>query len=444
MNKRNQISKILGFVFVFAFMSVLSLFCVSCGCDSKKAEPELQTYSVKFLDYDNEPIGVLIGEDIVYEQKVEEGHSAVEPEKPNRDGYRFSYWSKDFSNITSDVEIYARYVQTCRVSFMNYDGSEFESQIVDYGKNATLPDENPEWNGYRFDHWEGNYRNILADTEIVPVFVKVYTVTFVDFDDKELKVEIVDEGEDATAPADPAREGYIFNGWDSEFVDVNENIVVKATYRSASYDVVFVDYDGTELSKQQVYTGEDATAPDMIDKIYIDWAANDKQGYEFSGWDKDFTNVKQNLTVTAVYQKLNTPNLYVESETVAHGISQTVKVSVYIVSPVSFSGLNVGIVYNPNLGITENDIVVKNIFATQNRYQLNLDTTDQQINFSWTYSAGECNLQHNYAEVFEMQFQVDRYASVGEYFVGLLTSCGYIQDYENHIPILISGAIHIA
>ncbi len=65
---------------------------------------------------------------------------------------------------------------------------------------------------------------------------------------------------------------------------------------ASTYTVTFVDWDGTVLKTQEVEPGQSATAP----------ANPTRPGYTFTGWDKDFTNVQSNLTVTAQY----TANLY--------------------------------------------------------------------------------------------------------------------------------------
>lgn len=59
--------------------------------------------------------------------------------------------------------------------------------------------------------------------------------------------------------------------------------------------VTFLDYDGTVHSTQTVKYNQNAATPD----------SPSRKGYTFTGWDKPFQNVKQNLTVTAQY-KINT------------------------------------------------------------------------------------------------------------------------------------------
>ncbi len=57
-----------------------------------------------------------------------------------------------------------------------------------------------------------------------------YTVTFVDYNGTELKKETVESGKAATAPSAPARDGYVFVGWDKEFNNITSNLTVTATY----------------------------------------------------------------------------------------------------------------------------------------------------------------------------------------------------------------------
>ena len=67
-----------------------------------------------------------------------------------------------------------------------------------------------------------------------------YTVTFVDHDGSELKKETVESGKSATAPADPTRTGYVFNGWDKEFGNITENLTVTAQYQEITVPAVIV------------------------------------------------------------------------------------------------------------------------------------------------------------------------------------------------------------
>ena len=118
-----------------------------------------------------------------------------------------------------------------------------------------------------------------------------YTVTFKDWDGTTLKTEEVLEGAAATAPTDPTRDGYTFTGWDVDFSNVTADLVVTAQYQINTYTVIFKDWDGTTLKTETVNYGGAATAP----------ADPTRDGWTFTGWDVDFSNVTSDLVVTAQY-----------------------------------------------------------------------------------------------------------------------------------------------
>lgn len=444
MGKLSRVAKTMGFVFVCIMFVALSFVCAACGCSKHQAEPETQTYCVKFLDYDSTPLGVLINDEVVYEQKVKKGEAAVAPVNPTRPGYEFESWDRDFSNVTRDLEVQAEYVKVFEVQFLDYDYTIFNVQNVRYGKSAVLPSQNPQRIGYRFDHWEGNYANIVADVDIYAVYVRQYKVRFEDFDGTEIATVVVDEGKSAQAPAIPERDGYTFDEWSADFSNVTEDMVVTARYKELTYQVKFYDYNKQVIKTEKVYHGTGATAPDLDGDIKIDWSSEQK-GYQFDHWDKTFDNVNSNLDVYAVYSAITKPILYVESESVVSGaIPDYVSVRVYVISSVPFSALEINLSYNSNLSMASKDnIYVKNMFNAQDRYNLTLDTTDHEIRFSW-YASEETSLPNNYLEVFELRFQVDRHLPVGEYEIELLSNSNYVKDLTKQVPVMISGAIKIS
>ena len=130
-------------------------------------------------------------------------------------------------------------------------------------------------------------------TNIRAIGSAYYTITFFDWDGTILKSESVEGGSSATPPANPSREGYTFTGWDIEFSNITSDLTVTAQYTINTYIVTFTDWDGTELKTEQVEYGKSATAP----------ADPTREGYTFIGWNKDFSNVQSDLTVTALYKQ---------------------------------------------------------------------------------------------------------------------------------------------
>lgn len=146
--------------------------------------------------------------------------------------------------------------------------------------------------------------NIL---DSVTVDVEEVKVTFKDGQgNEEEKVCLAPElGGLVVAPTDFTRDGYVIDGWSCEDEDVT--VVQDATYgyvvdglsKDTTLETVWVkgctvtfeDGSGNALSKQTVRQGSSATAP----------VTPTKTGCTFIGWDKDYSNVETDMTVTATW-----------------------------------------------------------------------------------------------------------------------------------------------
>ncbi|MBQ6165668.1 MAG: hypothetical protein IJK23_14450, partial [Clostridia bacterium] len=73
--------------------------------------------------------------------------------------------------------------------------------------------------------------------------------------------------------------------------------IVEAMDAIVYYNVTFT-VDGAEVKTERVRAGESATAPD--EDAYINNGANHKK---FSGWTGDYTNVTDDITITATYNE---------------------------------------------------------------------------------------------------------------------------------------------
>ena len=205
----------------------------------------------------------------------------------NHDGAELSYTAKN-----ANVNIYHT------VSFIGFDNKVIDVQKVVRGDDAKAPSA-PYVEGYTFTGWDKAFTSVMEELTVKAQYkINTYTVKFVDWDGTTLKEETVEYGKSATAPENPTREGYNFKGWDKDFSSVKENMTVTAVYEEATevhtmYTVTFVDgITGEVIKTQQVEEGKAAEAPE----------APIHEGYKFTGWDKDFTEVKENMTVTAMYE----------------------------------------------------------------------------------------------------------------------------------------------
>ncbi|MBQ1685378.1 MAG: S8 family serine peptidase [Clostridia bacterium] len=203
------------------------------------SEPEPVYYTVTFVDWDGA---------VLKTESVPEGGAATAPSDPSRVGYTFTGWDVDFSNVTSDLTVTAQYtINTYTVTFRDWDGTVLKVQTVEYGGDATPPAD-PVREGYTFTGWSGDYTNVTFDKNITAMYeINRYTVTFVDWNGAVLKTETVVYGGFATAPDDPVREGYTFIGWDVDFSVVTSDLTVTALYEENGPSVTLlgdVDLDG--------------------------------------------------------------------------------------------------------------------------------------------------------------------------------------------------------
>lgn len=93
---------------------------------------------------------------------------------------------------------------------------------------------------------------------------------------------------------------YNLSGWINEPKNAEKNEIYRAVYTKnyIDYEIIFNDYDGTEISKASYHYGDSVIIP----------ANPTRQSYGiykyiFNGWDKEVTDVKESTTYTATYVK---------------------------------------------------------------------------------------------------------------------------------------------
>lgn len=160
------------------------------------SEKDVEKYfTVTFWDYVTASGAASDTLSIVKEQTVLWHTAATAPDPVGRDGYRFTGWSLDFSDVSRDMDVYALYEKI--------DSEETK-----------------------------------------------YTVTFVDWDDTILYTQTVYPGADAITPQNPSRTGYTFTGWRPAITNINADVTTYAQYEYGTW----IDSDGDGVADKVVDT----------------------------------------------------------------------------------------------------------------------------------------------------------------------------------------------
>ncbi len=145
-----------------------------------------------------------------------------------KEGYQFARWEDGNTDASRTFVITPELLTESRPSMMDPESGEFtyEEFPVDMGGGSIEP-----------YHDESTYFfRLCAQFKSV-----TYTVRFVDWNGTVIKTEEVEYGKSATAPETPAREGFEFTGWDTEFGYVTGDLTVTAQYKEEDSQAGILD-----------------------------------------------------------------------------------------------------------------------------------------------------------------------------------------------------------
>ncbi|MGI6710489.1 MAG: InlB B-repeat-containing protein [Bacilli bacterium] len=294
--------------FLKSLLLLLVLGLLLMGCEFV----QVQKYTVTFMDDGVE----------ITKVTVIEGSNVTAPASPTKEGFIFTGWDKDFTNVQSNLVVNAVFAKETYTVVFRVDGvQQGEAQIVNYGETATSPVV-PKKEGFKFVGWDKAFDNVQGDLVVNAIYVDsntvTYTVVFRVDGVQQGNVQIITHGSSATSPANPTKEGFTFTGWDKDFTNVTSNLEINAVFVSntaTTFTVVF-KVDGVQRGNiQTVAKGESAMPPTNITKV----------GFKFVGWDRDFTNIQSDLVINAVFVAQYTVVFKVDgiqmfpTQTVSHG-----------------------------------------------------------------------------------------------------------------------------
>jgi uncharacterized repeat protein (TIGR02543 family) len=221
--------------------SVVNLTSADGATVTLYAQWEQKSFNVVFTDGQGNSLS---------SQTVDYGQGATAPEEPTREGYTFTGWDKAYDKITSDTTVNAKWRINSYTIAYDANGGEgtMSDQTVKFDEKAKLLSNNFDREGHVFTGWNTKadgtgtaYKNeqevsnlTSTDGERITLYaqwkIEQFGVTFEDGMGGTIDKQEVDYGHDATAPADPEREGYKFQGWDGEYTNVIKDVTIKASW----------------------------------------------------------------------------------------------------------------------------------------------------------------------------------------------------------------------
>ena len=181
------------------------------------------------------------------------------------------------------------------------------------------------------------------------------------------------------------------------------------------YTVEFRDNDGVVLKTEQVKSGAAATAP----------ADPSRDGYTFTGWDKTFNNVTEDMTVTAVYTE-NITGPYLSCEDQSVDIGSTVSFAVSLLNstdPIDALAISI----SDNSG---SFTVTKGSWSSDNEYEIS--------NFNKSKLQGVARLSEKTVvsgDIFNLTLQPADTLESGVYTIGISLKITYFDSNEDEIEI---------
>ena len=247
----------------------------------------------------------------------------IEAPPVSRTGYTFAGWEPQIPEAMGKTALTFTAHWTANTYTITFDANggscTTASKSVTYDSAyGELPV--PTREGYGFDGWftaqndgtkvTGNDTVTITAGQTLYAHWKpgAYTITF-DTDGGSVIAPITqDYGTKITAPADPTKTGYTFNGWNPAIPETMpaENVTVKATWKANTYTVHFDTNGGSACADITVTFGQP----------YGMLPTPEKAGYTFAGWyagetpvtAETMVEITENQTLMAHWNaKGNTP-----------------------------------------------------------------------------------------------------------------------------------------
>ena len=251
-------------------------------------------------------------------QQIESGKAAVAPAAPEKDGYRFIGWDKDFSNVTTDMEVTAQYSEIgakvkYQIIYQYTDGTvAAQPWVAEFEKGVTYENTitSPQLEGFSVDQSTVTFSGKVETDQTITV---TYTGTATTYTVKHLLqntdgktyTEDASETIDGTTGTTTVAAARAYKGFTSQEVsqakvNADGSTVVEIKYDRNSYRLTWNTDGGSYVEPSDILYGASITLPKEPTKL----------GYTFKGWANcPATMPAEDTTVTAKWE-INTRAAY--------------------------------------------------------------------------------------------------------------------------------------
>ena len=331
-------------------------------------------------------------------QQIESGKAAVAPAAPEKDGYRFIGWDKDFSNVTADMEVTAQYSEIgakvkYQIIYQYTDGTvAAQPWVAEFEKGVTYENTitSPQLEGFSVDQSTVTFSGKVETDQTITV---TYTGTATTYTVKHLLqntdgktyTEDASETIDGTTGTTTVAAARAYKGFTSQEVsqakvNADGSTVVEIKYDRNSYRLTWNTDGGSYVEPSDILYGASITLPKEPTKL----------GYTFKGWANcPATMPAEDTTVTAKWEintraayriiywqeSLETPGTYEmaknkngEADIVA-GTDVVGKNISYSVEKNRYEGFEPAVEKNKgDIQVTADGLAVKNIYYNRKTY----------------------------------------------------------------------------
>ena len=333
-------------------------------------------------------------------QQIESGKAAVAPAAPEKDGYRFIGWDKDFSNVTADMEVTAQYSEIgakvkYQIIYQYTDGTvAAQPWVAEFEKGVTYENTitSPQLEGFSVDQSTVTFSGKVETDQIITV---TYTGTATTYTVKHLLqntdgktyTEDASETIDGTTGTTTVAAARAYKGFTAQEVyqakvNADGSTVVEIKYDRNSYRLTWNTDGGSYVEPSDILYGASITLPKEPTKL----------GYTFKGWANcPATMPAEDTTVTAKWEintraayriiywqeSLETPGTYEmaknkngEADIVA-GTDVVGKNISYSVEKNRYEGFEPAVEKNKgDIQVTADGLAVKNIYYNRKTYTI--------------------------------------------------------------------------